>query len=169
MPMITSTQSLQETAATSVPGDLGWHLAMVLRGYQTRFEAAVAQMPAGVRGFQVLSAVVHREPPNQQALASHLAIDRTVLTYLIDTLEGAGVVERIPDPTDRRARKIVATAAGREVLAAHENRVAAAEADLLAGMEEDDARNLGVLIGQLARNVHRAQPGANPCEAMDNL
>jgi DNA-binding MarR family transcriptional regulator len=142
---------------------------MVLRGYQTRFEAAVAEMPAGIRGFQVLSAVVHKDPPNQQALGAHLAIDRTVLTYLLDTLVDAGVVERILDPADRRARKIVATSTGQQMLAAFELRVAAAEADLLDGMEENEARTLGVLISRLARNVHRTHPGTNPCEAMDKL
>jgi DNA-binding MarR family transcriptional regulator len=142
---------------------------MVLRGYQTRFEDAVDQMPAGIRGFQVLSAVVHKDPPNQQALGAHLAIDRTVLTYLLDTLVAAGVVERVPDPADRRARKIIATDGGRDILAACEERVAAAEADLLAGLEEEDAEAIRVLIGRLARHVHRAQPGASPCEAMDNL
>jgi MarR family transcriptional regulator, transcriptional regulator for hemolysin len=167
--MTESTQTRPGTTTPAVPGDLGWHLGMVLRGYQTRFETAVDQMPAGIRGFQVLSAVVHKDPPNQQALGAHLAIDRTVLTYLLDTLVDAGVVERIPDPADRRARKIIATASGRRMLAAYEERVAAAEADLLAGLEENDARNLGVLISQLAKNVHRAQPGTSPCEAMDNL
>jgi MarR family transcriptional regulator, transcriptional regulator for hemolysin len=167
--MTESTQTRPGTRMAAVPGDLGWHLAMVLRGYQTRFEAAVAEMPAGIRGFQVLSAVVHKDPPNQQALGAHLAIDRTVLTYLLDTLVDAGVVERIPDPADRRARRIIATAAGRQMLGAYEERVAAAEADLLAGLEVDDAQALGLLISRLAKNVHRAQPGTSPCEAMDNL
>ena len=167
--MSDTTSARPGTATAAVPGDLGWDLGMVLRGYQTRFEAAVAGMPAGIRGFQVLSAVVHKDPPNQQALGAHLAIDRTVLTYLLDTLVAAGVVERIPDPADRRARKIIATASGRQMLAAYEERVAAAEADLLAGLEADDARDLGLLISRLARNVHRTQPGASPCEAMDNL
>lgn len=167
--MTESTQTRPGTTMPAVPGDLGWHLGMVLRGYQTRFESAVAEMPAGIRGFQVLSAVVHKDPPNQQALGAHLAIDRTVLTYLLDTLVDAGVVERIPDPADRRARKIIATDRGRGMLATYEERVAAAEADLLAGLDKDDARNLGVLISQLAKNVHRAQPGVSPCEAMDNL
>ncbi len=167
--MTERTQTHAGITTTAVPGDLGWHLGMVLRGYQTRFEDAVDRMPAGIRGFQVLSAVVHKDPPNQQALGAHLAIDRTVLTYLLDTLVAAGVVERVPDPADRRARKIIATDGGRDVLADCEERVAAAEADLLAGLKEEDAEAIRILIGQLARHVHRAQPGASPCEAMDNL
>jgi MarR family transcriptional regulator, transcriptional regulator for hemolysin len=167
--MSESTHAVRSSPAAAPPGDLGWHLGMVLRGYQSRFEEAVEGMPAGIRGYQVLSTVVHRDPPNQQALASHLAIDRTVLTYLLDTLVEAGVVERVPAPSDRRARKIVATDSGREVLARYEERVAAAEADLLSGLKVPEADTLAGLIARLAMDVHRSQPGASPCEAMDHL
>jgi MarR family transcriptional regulator, transcriptional regulator for hemolysin len=151
------------------PGDLGWHLGMVLRGYQARFDDAVEGLPAGIRGFQILSAVVHRDPPNQQALGAHLNIDRTVLTYLLDTLVEAGLVERIPAPADRRARKIVATETGRAELMRFEKRVAAFESELLSSLDEPRARTLAALISQLAMDIHRAQPGISPCEAMDHL
>jgi MarR family transcriptional regulator, transcriptional regulator for hemolysin len=167
--MVTPASAAAHTLSGPVPGDLGWHLGMVLRGYQTRFEDAVEGMPAGIRGYQVLSAVVHRQPANQQALGTHLGIDRTVLTYLLDTLVKSGVVERVPDPADRRSRKIVATNKGRALLAEHEGRVAAAEADLLSGLAPNDAQALSSLIARLAMDVHRATPGANPCEAMDHL
>lgn len=167
--MIDVTQTGTPATSTSVPGDLGWHLGTILRGYQNRFEGAVAGMPAGIRGFQVLSTVVHKDPANQQALGSHLAIDRTVLTYLLDNLCDAQVVERIPDPQDRRARKIVATTHGRKMLKEYEDRVAAAEAELLAGLGEQDANAFSSLIKALAVSVHKANPNANACEAMDNL
>ncbi|MER1997994.1 MAG: MarR family transcriptional regulator, partial [Arthrobacter sp.] len=111
-----------------IPGGLGWALGMLAGCYQSRMESALEGTAGGLRGFQVLSTVVHFEPPNQQALGVHLGIDRTVLTYLIDALAEAGDVERIPDPADRRARKVVATKAGRARLASREERVAAAEA-----------------------------------------
>jgi MarR family transcriptional regulator, transcriptional regulator for hemolysin len=163
-------KKIPDTTPTSAPpGNLGWHLGMVLRGYQSRFEDAVEGMPGGIRGFQILSAVIHRDPANQQALGAHLGIDRTVLTYLLDALETDGVVERVPAPTDRRARKVVATDRGRDLLARYEERVAAAESTLLAGLGPADAETLVGLVGRLAMDVHRAQPGANPCEAMDHL
>jgi len=130
------------SAPIAVPGDLGWNLAMVLRGYQQRFEAAVDGLPGGVRGYQVLSTVIHRDLPSQQAIGAHLAIDRTVLTYLLDGMVEAGLVARIPDPTDRRARKIVATDAGTQELTRYESRVATAEAGVLAGLPGEDAQAL---------------------------
>ena len=154
---------------TAVPGDLGWNLAMVLRGYQQRFETAVDGLPGGVRGYQVLSTVIHRDLPSQQAIGAHLAIDRTVLTYLLDGMVEAGLVARIPDPADRRARKIVATDAGTQELARYESRVATAEAGVLAGLPGDDAESLAALLCTLATSVHRADPTASPCEAVNKL
>ncbi|MFD8008119.1 MarR family winged helix-turn-helix transcriptional regulator [Streptomyces mirabilis] len=165
--MVKNAHTTPETGALGVPGDLGWHLGMILRGYQTRFEEAVAELPAGIRGYQILSTVVHHDPSNQQALGAHLAIDRTVLTYLLDTLVEAGLVERVPDPADRRVRKVVATSDGTRQLAHFEERVAAIEGDLLSGLSEAETLFLVALIRRLAMEIHRAQPGINPCDAMD--
>lgn len=167
--MAEQTERLEKSPSITPPGDLGWHLGTVLRGYQSRFEDAVEGMPRGIRGYQILSAVVHLDPPNQQALGAHLAIDRTVLTYLLDTLVDAGVLERIPDPSDRRARKIVATDRGRSLLAMYEERVSAAEVELLSSLNKSEVETLESIIARLAMEVHRAQPGSSPCEAMDRL
>ncbi|MFI9627308.1 MarR family winged helix-turn-helix transcriptional regulator [Streptomyces sp. NPDC052042] len=153
----------------AAPGDLIRHLGVILRAFQTRFETAMDGIPAGVRGYQILSTVVYGNPPNQQAIGAHLGIDRTVLTYLIDTLVDAGLVERVPDPVDRRARKIVATSAGTETLTGYEGRVAVAEADLLSGLSPQEAATLATLAERLSTHIHRAHPGVNPCEAMDHL
>lgn len=140
-----------------------------MRGYQERLEEAVNGLPAGVRGYQVLSAVIHRDPPNQQALAAHLVIDRTVMTYLIDDLVAAELVERIASPTDRRSRKIIATEQGRETFSRYEHAVAKAESELLSGLESSEVGALDGLLGRLAMDIHRAHPGSSPCEAMDHF
>lgn len=168
-------QSEARTAVSAIPtqqpGDLGWHLGMILRGYQKRLDEAIEGMPEGFRGFQVLSTVVHRDPPNQQALSAHLSIDRTVLTYLLDTLVEADVVERIPAPEDRRSRKIIATKVGKKLLTTYEKRVAAAELELLTGLEEQgqDSKVFRRLVGLLAMTIHQADPNSDPCAAIDHL
>ena len=141
-----------------VPGELAWGLGIVAGGFQSRLEEVLADVPGGLRGFQVVSAVVHHAPENQQALGARLGIDRTVLTYLLDTLVAAGAVERIPDPTDRRARKVIATDGGREQLARCEQLVAETERDLLAVLGSD-ASLFGTMIGKLAGAVHSDPAG----------
>jgi len=169
--MQSEARTVVSATQTQQPGDLGWHLGMILRGYQQRLDEAIEGMPEGFRGFQVLSTVVHRDPPNQQALSTHLAIDRTVLTYLLDTLVEADVVERIPAPEDRRSRKIIATTAGKKLLTTYEKRVAAAEAELLAGLADQgqDPEAFRKLVGFLAMTIHQADPNSDPCAAIDHL
>src|SRR5690625_5280248 len=103
--MNTELPSTQHLSTSHPPGELGWHLGMVLRGYQRRLDEAIQGMPEGFRGFQILSTVVHRDPPNQQALSAHLAIDRTVLTYLLDELVAAKLVKRVARSEERRVGK----------------------------------------------------------------
>ncbi|WP_321575184.1 MarR family winged helix-turn-helix transcriptional regulator [Oerskovia douganii] len=129
---------------------LGWPLAALLRGWSARVDALAEDLPDGTRCYQVLSAVVHDTPPSQAALAARLGIDRTVMTYLIDKYVECDLVERQADPTDRRARRIVATAKGREVLADLDARVAAAEEDLLGGLDAADRATLRRLLDRAA-------------------
>ena len=149
-------------------GSLGWDLGTLAGCYQARMEAALEGTAGGLRGFLVLSTVVHCDPPNQQALGAHLGIDRTVLTYLIDALAEAGEVERIPDPADRRARKVVATEAGRTRLVSCEERIAAEESALLDGLDPADAELFRTLLHRLAGQAHQPASGLNPCAAMDH-
>lgn len=148
------------------PGpDLGlsWSLVALLREWNVRVEAATEELPHGMRGYQVLRVVVHDAPPTQASLAARLGIDRTVMTYLIDRYVECGFVERRQDPADRRARRIVATARGREMLAAVDVRVADAEEDLLAGLPPDDRVHFRDLLERAARGVATDD---DPCGAV---
>jgi DNA-binding MarR family transcriptional regulator len=44
------------------------------------------------------------------------------MTYPLDELEAAKLIERRPDPADRRARRVVATQFGTELLASPNDR-----------------------------------------------
>ncbi|MEV4313940.1 MarR family transcriptional regulator [Actinocrispum sp. NPDC049592] len=150
----------------STTRNLGWALAVVLRRWHEGVEDVLKDVPQGSRGYQVLSTVVHEQLPTQVALAAHLSIDRTVMTYLIDELEGDGLVERRPDPADRRARRIVATARGRKVLAAAERRVAAVEDVILSGLSADEQAAFQDLTQRAATHIHHEDPNADPCTAV---
>ena len=138
----------------------GWSLAALLREWSARVDAAADDVPQGTRGYQLLTAVVHGNLPSQAALASTLGIDRTVMTYLLDAFESCGLVERQLDPADRRARRIVATDKGLEVLAAMEARVAAAEEELLSGLEPGQRALLRELLERAATGTG---PDEDPC------
>ena len=72
--------------------DLGWALGVVFRSYARAASLAFSELPGGPRGYQVLAAAARGEPGNQLKLAQHLGVDRTVMTYLLDKLENAGLI-----------------------------------------------------------------------------
>jgi DNA-binding MarR family transcriptional regulator len=141
-------------------GDLGQALAALLRRYLDGAREAVADLPGGPRGYQVLLTSSRGACSNQATIATHLGIDRTVMTYLVDDLERAGMVERRPDPADRRARQVMVTAAGQDVLAAATERIRAVEDLVLAGLGSDDAdlfrRLLAIAVVDAPRTDHSA-------------
>ena len=145
-------------------GDLGWALGVVFRSYVTAANAALADLPGGPRGYQVLAAATRGEPGSQLELAQHLGIDRTVMTYLLDDLEGAGLIERRPDPADRRARRIAATPPGRDLLGVLDRRLRAAEQQVLAGLDSgDDRRAFRALLRQVATHASTLDPALPAC------
>jgi DNA-binding MarR family transcriptional regulator len=142
---------------------------MIFRAYVKAAHAAVADLPGGPRGYQVLSAAAQGTVGSQLALAQHLGIDRTVMTYLLDDLEAASLIERRPDPADRRARRIVATQKGNELLARLNDRLRAAEAHLLAPLGADTRATFRAQVRLLATQLEALDPPASPCDVADHV
>jgi DNA-binding MarR family transcriptional regulator len=164
----TSGPGADDASSCAVQADLGWALGVVFRGYLRTANAAVADLPGGPRGYQVLSAAARDLPRSQLKLAQQLGVDRTVMTYLLDDLEKAGLVERHPDPADRRARRLCATEAGQELLCRLETRLRQAEEELLAGLRPADRDTLRALLRRVALRLDAADP-APPCEDVTQM
>lgn len=151
--------------APGVDVDLGWALGSVTRYYRRAAIEATEGVPGGPRGYLVLATAAHGEPTSQLALAQHLGVDRTVMTYLLDDLEEAGLVARRPDPTDRRARRVVLTDHGRELLSELKRRLHDAENVLLEPLDPSERAVLRSLLERLATTLAPARP----CQVMDDI
>lgn len=138
------------TAPQSVESDLGWALGRVARAHLRATQSVVAGLPGGPRGYQVLAAAARGEAGSQLALAQWLGVDRTVMTYLLDELQAATLVERRPDPADRRARRIVLTDHGRSTLCDLERRLREVEQHVLAPLAAEEQDVLRALLRRLA-------------------
>lgn len=154
---------MPRTPEQTHPSDLGWSLGLVLRAYQDVVGGDLADVPHGARGYRVLREVLAAEHPSQLLLARRLGIDRTVMTYLIDDLESAGLVERRPNPSDRRQRQVIATEAGIEAVAHACERVTAAERAVLAGLTETERARLRALIDKAAGELVGTAGDQDPC------
>jgi DNA-binding MarR family transcriptional regulator len=97
-------------------GNLGWMLDQANHALGSEVASALAPLDLGQRGFCVLSAALDAEL-TQTELAGMIGLDKTTMVVTVDDLERKGLAERVPSPTDRRARVIKVTDAGREKVA----------------------------------------------------
>jgi DNA-binding MarR family transcriptional regulator len=149
----------------SIEAELGWALGTVTRNYLRTAGEALTDVPGGPKGYLVLASLGTGEPSTQVALAQHLGVDRTMMTYLLDDLEEAGLVERRPDPADRRARRVTLTDAGTARLAELMCGLHNAEDALLEPLEPVERTQLRDLLRRLAT----AMAPVNPCQMMDAM
>lgn len=142
--------------------DLGMALTTVGRAYWGRLAAALTDLPHGPRGYQVLLTVVSGEQQSQLALAACVGVDRSVMVYLVDDLVAAGLVERRPNPTDRRQRQIVPTEHGLAVVEDLRRKVRAVEDDLLRALAPAEREVFREMITRVSAGLdHGASPGGN--------
>jgi DNA-binding MarR family transcriptional regulator len=71
--------------------------------------------------WRVLAMVARAEfrnevPPNQAAIADQMDLEPITLSRLVDRMEAAGMIERRPDPGDRRAHRLYLQEAARPLV-----------------------------------------------------
>lgn len=149
--------------------DLGFALGVVFRAYVKAAHAAVSDIPGGPRGYQVLVAAIQHQAGGQGALAHRLGVDRTVMTYLVDDLEKAGLVERRADPLDRRSRRIVATPRGQQRWADTEKRLQEVEDHVLGALSTAERATLRGLLQRLAARANALDPVDSACQVVTDV
>ena len=101
--------------------------AMVARLARALIEAerpilATHELP--MWGYIVLTALRDEPMRTQAALARSIGADKTRIIGVLDDLQERGLIEREPDPADRRVRLLRLTAAGRRLSAWHQAGIA---------------------------------------------
>lgn len=139
-------------------------LATLLRAYREAIAPGLQDVPHGPRGYHTLREVAAGSQPSQAALAGRLGIDRTVMTYLIDDLAEAGLVERRANPSDRRQRQVVTTDEGARAIAVACQRVRTIEDSLLGGLTDAERDELRVLLAKAASAVRVDREPVDACE-----
>jgi MarR family transcriptional regulator, transcriptional regulator for hemolysin len=131
-------------------GNLNWLLAQA--HYALASELATAYEPIGVtpRGHSVLAAAMNGTY-TQKELAELVGLDKTTMVVTLDELEAAGLAKRVSSSTDRRARVIEVTKAGRAKVIAANEIIARVQADVLASLGSAEGEALLSSLGHLVR------------------
>lgn len=134
-------------------------LTRVRRHGRTVAEAGVPVDRAAVPVLRLLADA--HGPLRPGELAARLGVEAPHVTRQIQRLEGAGLVERVPDPHDGRAHRVRLTAAGREAV----DRIRAVSrrwmSEALAQWPVPDRRLLATLLHRMVDDflAHAAEHG----------
>jgi DNA-binding MarR family transcriptional regulator len=99
-------------------------------------------------GYIALTQLAREPAETQLELAAAIGHDKTRLIGVLDTLEGEGLITRVPRAEDRRVRRVAITDAGRERHAAAVADIRAMEDELLAVLAPGERE---ALLSALAR------------------
>ncbi|WP_198681294.1 MarR family winged helix-turn-helix transcriptional regulator [Lentzea terrae] len=126
---------------------------------ETELTARLAEIGLTPRARCVLSSALDAGL-TQTEIADMVDIDKTTMVVTMDALESAGYAERHPSPTDRRARVVVVTETGREMVAKADDLYREVVGSVLGSLPDDERDGL---VNGLTRLVEGRLSTPMPC------
>lgn len=108
--------------------------------------ASVAALGLCLSDFAVLEVLLHKGPQPVNVIGRKVLLTSGSITTAVDRLESRQLVRRTLDPSDRRARIVALTAAGRRLIASAFRRHAADMEQTLAVLSPGERRDLVRLL-----------------------
>lgn len=136
--------------ASVLTDDLSFLLARANAIALAAGNASLAEHGLKARSYSVLALAAGEARPSQRELAEFLRLDPSQVVSLVDDLQSRGLVERRPDPADRRANVVVATEAGRALAATARESARSAEERVHAQLTPGERQSLTALLRALA-------------------
>lgn len=90
---------------------------------------------------------------SQKELAERVGIDGSSLVRLLDILSERGLLERRPDPADRRSRQLYLTPAGEDAVRQIEAVLERTEREMLEDLDQDDLGRLLEAMERIERRI----------------
>jgi MarR family transcriptional regulator, transcriptional regulator for hemolysin len=138
-----------EVSAPPLSANLCWLLSTAAHSLATEMTRAMEGLGVSPRGHSVLTTALSGAY-TQTELARMVGLDKTTMVVTLDELEAAGLAERRPSPTDRRARVIAVTEAGERKVREAEAIAERTNEDILGTLDPDERE---AFMGALTRLV----------------
>jgi DNA-binding MarR family transcriptional regulator len=108
--------------------------------------------------WRVLSVLRRNEGINQGGLADLLEVEPITLCRMVDRLQDADLVERRPDPLDRRAWRLYLTGKARALLELLRPLAQSMFDDALDGLSETEQAQMMASLDRVRQNLSRKAP-----------
>lgn len=134
-------------------------LVLIARRWRSLLDEKLRPIESSTARMEALSAIFNSpEASSQVDIARRLRIEGPTLTRMIDTLEKDALVERLPDPGDRRMKKLKVTKEGEEALEAIFDIADIYRERLLADLSADKIEMLNEILGGLLAKLDAGLP-----------
>ena len=129
-------------------------------------EAFVALANRALSGYQLSPAARQAlavldgagEPLSPTEIARRLIVTTASVTSLLDTLERRGLVERRPDPADRRRLLVAVTPPAQAMVRQYVPEVVALQDAVMSGIGEEDRQQLIAVLTRIREAIAAASP-----------
>lgn len=127
----------------------GYLLARVGSDSRRRWARTLLEEDLTPHHYSALIALAQLGVMSQQQLSHLVGIDPRNAVPVIDQLQARGLLDRNPDPTDRRRNAVTLTNRGKQLLTQLRHDADAAEDELLTPLTTDEQRALHAILTKL--------------------
>ena len=136
---------------------IAYDIGETARTIRRDFDRRAAALGTTRAQWRVLARLSRQDGQRQVALAEALDVEPITLCRMVDRLVEAGLVERRPDETDRRAWQIHLTETAKPVMKALHALAEEFHRDLLDGVDEADRAAAQRVLARIRENLERPQ------------
>lgn len=144
-----------EKPTSDVLSSLGHLISVAARGFMRLSEARLKPLGFGVGYLPALVALENGRASSQRELARVIRIEQSSMAQMMVRMERDGLIERKPDPADRRSSRVVLTETARERLPGACKVLFEGNRDVLRGFSDEEAKQLSSMIGRVIANLDR--------------
>lgn len=138
-------------------------LSELLRVYQFRDRDRICCHDISITQCYALEALVRERTMTLNDLASHLYLDKSTTSRVVDALERKGYVIRSEHPADARALRLKITSAGRDLHGKILNDILADEEVMLAEFSPEVRRSMTHVLVRLAKTAEASVSSGSGC------
>ena len=143
----------------------GFLLKEVTRRYVLRFEVRAREISLNLPQAKTLVRLEKNEGVSQARLAELAEVDAMAMVRILDRMEADGLLERRPDPADRRARCLYLTPKAKPFLDEIWRMSEATRAEVFPGIGKNEREVLMTLLERIHDNLSKLEskpPGYEP-------
>jgi DNA-binding MarR family transcriptional regulator len=130
-------------------------IGFATRGFYRVADVSLRDIGLATGQFPVLMSLKGGKALSQAELARLAQVEQPTMAQLLNRMERDGLVERVPDPADKRSRLVMLTALAARQLPKAKAMLDRHTAQALAGFTEQEIEQLTELVSRVNDNINR--------------